>query len=149
MDEIARTTLKESNDALEKEIDRVIIENKYSRRIALLDEVQFSSGAKIDVTSPYTTISQNYMFGLRTTEIRDPLQCTISRGSSGTTSQFGRSQLVEANTAFDILSTQSQIEQLKIDTEILVRLGKPNCFPASKPKTDSYWGDNSILRIVG
>ncbi len=54
--------------------------------------------------------------------------------------EFGRSQLVEANVAFDISKTESQIETLKKDTEILVRMGQPNCFPNGKPKIDSYWG---------
>jgi hypothetical protein len=68
------------------------------------------------------SIAQNYIFGTKSIEIKDPLQCTIARGSTGTITEFGRSQLVEANVAFDISKTESQIEILKKDTELLVRM---------------------------
>lgn len=79
MDEIARSTLREANNALEKQIDKVIIDNKYARNIPIFDEVVTSSGAPIDHTSPNTTISENYMFGEKSANITDPLQCTIAR----------------------------------------------------------------------
>ena len=47
------------------------------------------------------------------------------------------------------MRTEDQINTLKTDTDILVNMGKPTCFPGSKPKIDSYWGGNSILRIAG
>jgi hypothetical protein len=50
-DEIARTTLREANDALSKQIDQILIDNKYARRIPIFDEVQFSSGSAIDINS--------------------------------------------------------------------------------------------------
>ena len=139
MDDIAQSTLRESNRALEKQIDTIILDGKFARRIPIFDEVVTSSGAPIDRTSPTTTIAENYMFGEKSTNITDPLQCTIARGSTGNLTEFGRSQLVEANTAFDILKTQSQVEQLKIDTELLVSMRQPNCFPNSKPRLNSYW----------
>ncbi|MBC7503535.1 VCBS repeat-containing protein [Candidatus Gracilibacteria bacterium] len=147
MDEIARSTLREANNAIEKQIDTLLIDQKYARRIPILDEISLGSGTT-DRNSLHMSILQNYMFGKKSTEINDPLQCTIARGSTGTITEFGRSQLVEANVAFDISKTESQIETLKKDTELLIGLKKPNCFPNSKPRIDSYWGGNSILRIA-
>lgn len=61
---------------------------------------------------------------------------------------FGRSQSVEANVAFDVLSSESQIEKLKADTEIFAPYGT-TCFPQDAPiRTQSYWGGNSLLRIA-
>jgi hypothetical protein len=54
MDDIAQSTLRESNRALEKQIDTVILDGKYARRIAILDEITTSSGAPIDRTSATT-----------------------------------------------------------------------------------------------
>ena len=62
MDEVARRTLRDSNGALEKQIDTLLVDGKYARRIPILDEIQFSSGAVIDTIKLSTTISQNYMF---------------------------------------------------------------------------------------
>lgn len=39
MDEIARSTLREANNAIEKQIDTLLIEEKYARRIPILDEI--------------------------------------------------------------------------------------------------------------
>jgi hypothetical protein len=35
---------------------------------------------------------------------------------------------VEANTAFDVLTAQPQIEKLKTDTDKLVNIGRSTCF---------------------
>ncbi len=78
MDEIARSTLRETNNVLEKKIDMLLMGNKYARRIPIFDEVQSGSGTN-DRNSPFTTISQNYFFGKKSTEIQDPLECTIAR----------------------------------------------------------------------
>ena len=81
MDEIARSTLREANNALEKQIDTLLIDQKYARRIPILDEITLWYGTT-DRNSADMSISQNYMFGKKSTEINDPLQCTIARGST-------------------------------------------------------------------
>ncbi len=121
MDDIAQTTLREANSAVEQRIDTILVNNNYARRIPIFDELQLGNGTN-DRNSLFTTITQNYFFGKRSTEIHDPLQCTVSRGANDTVREFGRSQFVEANVAFDISKTESQIATLQKDTALLVSM---------------------------
>ncbi len=148
MDDVARSTLYESNTALEKKIDSLLTDQKYAKRIPIFDEILTASGIPIDRANAFTNISQNYVFWKQSTAIRNPLDCTIARGSMWSVTDFGRSQLVEANVAFDILKTDAHAQTLTDDTSLLVGMRRADCFPWGTPAMSSYWGGNSILRIV-
>jgi len=62
MDDVARSTLYETNTALENKIDKLLIDGKYAKRIPILDEILTSSWIPIDRANAYTNISQNYFF---------------------------------------------------------------------------------------
>ncbi len=141
MDEIARSTLKEANSGLMDTIDGVI--GGLARKIPIAENVT-SSGWKYDV----------YFFGQKSSSITNPSQCSIARGSKSHVSQFWKDVLIEANVAYDVNTTEAQAEKLKVDTEELVTLHKSQkymCFDTTtgKPKIDSYWWWNTLLRVVG
>lgn len=62
MDDVARSTLYESNTALEKKIDSLLTDQKYAKRIPIFDEILTASGIPIDRANAFTNISQNYVF---------------------------------------------------------------------------------------
>jgi hypothetical protein len=158
-DELALQTLKSSNDALMDVFDRKILTEKWSRPIPIFDSLTVVSNTPPLTSAKYqrNKIYQNYFFGTKSTEIRKPEQCTIARGSSWTVdSTFGKNILVEASTAYDIGATQAHGEVLKADTEEFSRVFRSrrglrySCFQAgtNKPKLQTYYGGNSILRVL-
>jgi hypothetical protein len=156
MDDIARSTLKASNQALSASIDQYL--QGVSSKIALLDKTTSSQVGNISSTNildrtSYNKEYRNYYFGTPADTITRPEQCTIARWYSGDISEYWRSVSVEANAAFDINSTQGHINLLKTDTEELVKLQKLSsysCFDpsTSQAKLDSYWWWNSILSVT-
>ncbi len=143
MDEIARSTLKSANDALMESIDKGIRDGNMAKKIPIFDSVT-SSGITYD----------NYFFGKKSATITKPEQCTLARGSNIVTTQFGKDELVEANAAYDYSLTQAHVDKLKIDTEQLVNLHKSSAYACFNPTTGvpkiaSYWGGNTLLRVVG
>jgi hypothetical protein len=156
MDDIARATLKTSNQALVASIDRSL-ESGIASKIVLFDKniPTFSGGVfgQADGMVQHKREYQNYYFWVPSQTISNPSQCTIARGFAWEVSQFGRSVLVEANAAFDISSTQSHIGILKQDTDQLIWLHRNatySCFnpTTSAAKLNAYWWDNSILKLT-
>lgn len=140
-DEVAANILKTANDALEKSIDTDLKEKGYARRVPIYEKVR--SGVGYGQRLEYT----NYFFGTKGKDVTDASLCTIARGSTGAIHPFGRDILVEANTAFDVESVDPHVEKLKTDTEIFARYGM-QCFSDDRAKIESYWGGNSMLRVV-
>ncbi len=138
MDEIAKNILKTSNQAIASSIDTAL-KSGIASRIVIFDKTNTSySGASqthFGGTTSFKKESRNYYFGTPSLAITDPAQCTIARGYSGDVSQYGRSVLVEANTAFDIGSTQGHVAILKKDTEILIALHHNQTYSCFDPGT--------------
>jgi hypothetical protein len=154
MDEIARTTLKEANVAIMESIDSQI--GKIAKRIPIFDTKTTTTHNNSVYNDTWVTLTlpyQNYFLGQKSSNITKPEQCTIARGSNVVKNQFWKDVLVEANAAYDINSTELHINTLANDTEELVNLHKNtlySCFSPSTnlPKLTSYWGSNSLLRIM-
>ena len=82
MDDIARSTLKTSNQALSESIDRYL--ESVSSKIALLDKTTASQTGSLTSTDLATRISynkeyKNYYFGAPAEMITRPEQCSIAR----------------------------------------------------------------------
>lgn len=163
MDEVARSTLREANDAMQDAIDSVLNENGYAKRIPIFDRIETSSGVPLTWPDPLSSPTQpitewpkiynNYFFGSMSTWVTSPEQCSIARWSNVATSQFGKDVLVEANVGYDVMATPGHANLLKDDTEELVEIyksGKYSCFDTKTGKTKlaSYWWWNSILRVA-
>lgn len=134
MDDVAKDTLKKANDALESSFDDFLKENSVARRIPILDSMTARYGAGTDL--PFA----NYFFGTEGKNIQNAAQCMIARGNSGQKAEFGKSVLVEANSAFDVNSTEAHINALKGDEEY--------CYNGGKPHLNTFWGGNSLLRVA-
>lgn len=144
MDELARTTLKEANNALMLKIDQSIQSSGFARKIPLSESV-----VALWTWATYDT----YFFGRKSSTITEAAQCSIARWSNTLVSQFWKDVLVEANIAYDITKTEWHADKLRKDTEELVNLHKSNayvCFDTNTwvPKTQNYWWWNTLLRVV-
>lgn len=140
-DEVASNILKTANDALENSIDAELTTGGYARKIPIYDSVtsRFGYGQELEYT--------NYFFGTKARDIMHPELCTIARGSNSNINQFGRDILVEANAAFDVDTVEAHVEKLTTDTELFARY-QMQCFDENGAKIQSYWGGNSLLRVV-
>jgi hypothetical protein len=156
MDQVARDTLRTSNDAI-IDIINTRLRSGIASPLVIFDRKTILHPKKQVTTlnpdntvtlsplhNPYTEEIQNYYFGTPAKNIQNPSQCTIARGFSGETSVFGRSILTEANSAYDIKTLDGHIELLKNDTEELTKLHQSaaySCFDSasSVAKTQSYW----------
>ena len=134
MDDVAKDTLKKANDALESSFDDFLKENSVARRIPILDSMTAHYGEGTNL--PFA----NYFFGTEGKNIQNAAQCTIARGISGQKAEFGKSILVEANSAFDVNSTEAHINALKGDEEY--------CYGGGRPHLNTFWGGNSLLRVA-
>lgn len=85
MDEVALSTLKEANAALETAIDTQITSGNYARKLVLFDKlVQTVSGVTLDgvaypTKNPYYKTYEGYYFGKKSSTLTSPDQCTIAR----------------------------------------------------------------------
>lgn len=134
MDDVAKDTLKKANDALESSFDDFLKENSVARRIPILDSMTARYGAGTDL--PFA----NYFFGTEGKNVQNAAQCMIARGNSDQKAEFGKSVLVEANSAFDVNSTEAHINALKGDEEY--------CYGGGRPHLNTFWGGNSLLRVA-
>lgn len=125
-DEVANNSLKKANDALEQSFNDFLKENNQARRIPIVDSISAKYGND-EVMIPYA----NYFFGTEGKNIQNASQCTIARGASGESASFGKSILVEANTAFDIKSIDAQMEILNGDAK--------NCFSGNSASIGTFW----------
>jgi hypothetical protein len=158
-DDLAMQKIREVNDMFEQAIDKTLSDKNLARKITLLDGVWEKSPlipsllpGQISTPNPLVEY-KNYYLGKEASTIRDPLECTIARGSSGSQSAFGRAILTEANAGYDVNTTEQHVSTLSGDTNTLVSLWRSAayaCFtPAGIPKIESYYGGNSLLRIAG
>ncbi len=151
-DEVARSTLKEANTTLQESIDKVLIDGKIAKRIPIFDRIETSSGVPISTATGTLDIYDNYFFGEKSSNINDPAQCTLARGSNKMASDFGREVLVEANVWYDITSVSDHTNILSNDTQELVSMHTSSaysCFTsAGQAKIQSLWWWNSLLRAT-
>lgn len=114
----------------------------YFRKIAIADSVTAGYGPTAQL--PY----KNYFFGTKSETVKNPLECTIARGNSSMSAEFGREVLVEANAAFDVHSVKKHMDILREPQGLVGPLSfiKEPCLPKSGPLIHTFWGGNSLLR---
>jgi len=150
-DEVAQSTLKQTNIAIMSSIDQAILNSWIVRRIPIFDELHASYSDPINLATENLKSYSAFYLGQSSKSITTPQMCSFTRGSSGYVGTFGRSELVEANLGYDVSTTEKQLDVLKSDTQQLVAMKGQSysCFDTSwSPKLDSYWWGNSILRVV-
>ena len=165
MDQMARSTLYTANTALMNSIDATLQKNKYAKKIPIFDTLKKRMPVEMDGSTDYVQTSgyiygfnefsyQNYFFGTKSNNVSSTAQCSIARGSNVGSMEFGSPVLVEANTLYDVGLTQSHAKNLETDTKVLVDIHNDPahaCFTTASPvvpKTQSYWGDNSMISLA-
>lgn len=123
-DEEARQVLHKANETLKENFEKYLREQNVARKIAILDSMtaHYGDGSSI----PYA----NYFFGTKGKDIQNASQCMIMRGSAVDTPDFGRGILVEANSTFDVNSTEAHMLVLQQDA--------PRCLNGN-PSLDTFW----------
>ncbi|MBP9779728.1 hypothetical protein KBD33_03855 [Candidatus Gracilibacteria bacterium] len=172
LDEIARTTLKEANDAMMPKVEddiRAVQQNYNPLRIPgwadpagyfILSRYEIErydylaknpcdDNQYITDTKKYT----NYRFGKTISESNDPESCSIARGGAFPASQpgmYGKDVTVEANKAYDVNSVNIDINTLSSqDSRKANKNDQPGGVQCLEgPKIGTFWKDNSVLRIV-
>lgn len=131
-DQGARDVIRAANDTIEAYIDEIIRERKMARKIPVYETLQAGFGE--NESQGYT----NYYFGTPGSQVLQANRCHIGRGGTG-------GVIVEANAAFDVRTVEEHNEHIRQDMIDL----QGACMENGRIKIRSYWGDNSILRLVG
>lgn len=141
-DALAGQVIKESNDALEKLIDRYV-ESNLSLDIPILVsrpgqktiQERYTSGGRTRLVSrTYDFIYDNYIYGTKASDITSASQCSLIRGSTF----GGRNTTVETNHGYSVLGAKDDAQRISTDGQAGIKCLAP---------TDSYWGGNSPMNV--
>ncbi len=152
MDYAAMNTLRKVNDKLEEYIDAQEVGLGFllvpydNLTIKEPDAMGFSDSRNQawSVSMIGTNrIYDNYLFGEEVQNITNANKCSIARWTDNTQWKYKQWILVEANSAFDVYSTESSIKNYEKDGKKWVDCAS-NDDNQSTYKTDVYWWNNFI-----